>query len=216
MFSDFASAATFSVGGLRLNKQVKPLREIKRSNVVTQSLDFSCGAAGLSTVLNYYLEDPVSEQEIIQALLQLVPLEKVKQRRGFSLLDLKKFAEHKGYRVTGYKMDFDFLRELGKPVLVPIKFKNYRHFVIVKAVIGDRVFLADPAVGNVSVKDYKFRKMWGGGIGLVIEHAEDENIAHSDLSVDREDIIIADLKQYKRLLDQSLYRTAIYNTEFKQ
>ena len=78
-------------GGLRLNKKVKPMNVLKRRNVFTQSLDFSCGAAGLSTLLNFYLNDPVSEKEIIDALLKIVPLQKVKARKGFSLFDLKKY-----------------------------------------------------------------------------------------------------------------------------
>ncbi|HRZ40589.1 MAG TPA: cysteine peptidase family C39 domain-containing protein, partial [Candidatus Omnitrophota bacterium] len=122
-----ASAATFNVAGVRLTKDVKPLREIKRSNVISQSLDFSCGAAGLSTLLNFYLNDEVSEQEIIETLLTVVPIEKVRQRKGFSLFDLKTFAENRGYKVTGYQMDFEFLKNLDAPVLVPIHFRNYSH-----------------------------------------------------------------------------------------
>src|SRR3990172_10324258 len=97
-------AASFSFNGVRVNKNIKPMREIKHEKVITQSLDFSCGAAGLSTLLNYYLGDPVTENEIINTLLNTVPLEKVQERRGFSLLDLKKYAESKGYKVSGYKM----------------------------------------------------------------------------------------------------------------
>ena len=120
--------------------------------------------------MHYYLSDPVSEKEIINTLLKTVNLEKVKQRKGFSLLDLKRFAEFKGYKAAGYKMDMEYLKGLGKPVLVPIKFKNYRHFVIVKAVVGDRVFLSDPAIGNMTMKIGRFQSIWTEGIGLLVEH----------------------------------------------
>ena len=158
-------ATSFRVDGITLNKKVRSMKEIKSANIVTQSLDYSCGAAGLSTLLNYYLNDPISEKEIINTLLKSVSLTKVQQRKGFSLLDLKNYAESKGYKVTGYQMDFDFLQKLKKPTLVPIKFKNYRHFIIVKGVAGDRVFLADPAVGNVTMKINRFEKIWTAGIG---------------------------------------------------
>ncbi|MBZ0166558.1 MAG: peptidase C39, partial [Candidatus Omnitrophica bacterium] len=113
-------------------KKVKPLREIKQENIVHQSLDYTCGPAGLSTLLNYYLDDPISEKEIIEALHKHVPREKAIERGGFTLLDLKNFAQAKGYDVTGYRMDVEFLRNVKQPVLVRINFKNYSHFVIVK------------------------------------------------------------------------------------
>ncbi len=205
-------AVSFSVGGLRVNKEVRNMREIKRRNIVTQSLDYSCGAAGLSTLLHYYHGDAVSEKDIIATILQFVPLEKIKERKGFSLLDLKNFAQTKGYKVTGYKMDMDFLRKLGKPVLVPIKFKNYSHFVIVKAVLADRVFIADPAAGNMSMKIDKFKNIWTNGIGLIIER-EKSSLGYA-LQVKNEDMIIADYKLLRRLVDQAFIRTAVFTNEY--
>lgn len=207
--------ASFNVGGIRISKNVKTMREIKRKNVVSQSMDYSCGPAGLSTLLNYYLEDSISENEIINTLLKQVPLEKVKERRGFTLLDLKKFARSKGYNVTGYKMDVEFLRKLNKPVLVPIKFKNYRHFVIVKGVMADRIFIADPAVGNMSMKISKFEKVWTNGIGLLVEDASADGSTEYALKVDREDLIVSDYKRMRRLIDRGAIRTAIYPSEWK-
>ncbi len=209
-----ALAVSFTVGGVRLEKKdVKSMKEIKTHNINRQSLDFSCGAAGISTLLSYYFGHPVTEQEILGTLLQTVSLEKVKARRGFSLLDLKNFVELKGYKATGYQMDFDFLRELGKPVLVPIKFKNYRHFVIVKAVVGDRVFLADPAVGNMTMKTTRFANIWLDGIGLVIE---DPNVTAQDgLPVNEKDMLFADYKNAMRTAQQNVIRTAIFPNEYK-
>lgn len=208
-------AANFNFGGVRMKKDVKTMKELRQENVVTQSLDFSCGAAGLATLLNYYLNDPITETEIISDLLQIVPLEKVKERMGFSLYDLKKYSELKGYVVTGYKMDFDFLRDVGRPLLVPIKFKNYRHFVVVKAVIGDRVFIADPALGNVSVKDEKFKQMWTNGIGFVVEHSGDKTEeAQYALKVETEDIRFADYKKMRQLADITRLRTTIFPNEW--
>lgn len=206
-------AATFSVAGVRMNKQVKPMREIKRENVVMQTMDFSCGAAGLSTLLNYYLEEPVAEVEIINSLLQTVPLEKVLTRKGFSLLDLKNFAQTKGYKVTGYKMDLAYLRSLKKPVLVPVVFRKYRHFVIVRGVVGDRVFVADPATGNMSMKLGQFEKMWNTGIGLVVERAETSENDFA-LKVKEDDLLFADYKMMSRLIDQTAFRTAIFPGEY--
>ena len=208
-------AANFTVAGVSLQKNVTPMREIKRQNIVSQSLDFSCGPAGLSTLLNYYLNEKVSEAEIIQTLLKTVPLEKVKARHGFSLLDLKNFALSRGYKVTGYRMNEKFLRELKEPVLVPIKFKNYHHFVIIKGVSGDRVFIADPSAGNMSMKIGKFLSMWTSGIGLVVEKDDrNQKPAKYALQVNKKDIIISDYQEIRRLTDISTFRTTIHPGEF--
>ncbi len=208
-------ATSFISGGIRLNKKVTPMNEIKKKNIVIQSLDFSCGAAGLSTLLNYYLDDPIEEEEIILTLLETVPIEKVRARNGFSLLDLKTFAKLKGYKVTGYKMDTEFLKELNKPVLVPIKYRNYRHFVIVKGIVGGRVFIADPAAGNMSMKIFQFEKIWTRGIGLVVEAKNEDQSREYALKVKEHDLIVSDYKNIRNLVNNGLIRSAIYPNEYK-
>lgn len=210
-----AAAAVFSTAGVRLEKKVKPMREIKRQGVVPQSLDFSCGAAGLSTLLNFYLDHPVSEADIINHMLQVVPLQKVKERKGFSLYDLKNFAEMSGYKVTGYKMDMEFLKKLDKPVLVPIKFRNYRHFVVVRGVIADRVLIADPAAGNMSMKIGQFEDIWLDGIGLVVEDMS-KSAPNRDyvLKIRKQDYLVTNYKSMQRLINPDILRTAIFPGEF--
>ncbi|MCM8775675.1 MAG: C39 family peptidase [Candidatus Omnitrophica bacterium] len=211
-------AFQFSAANVRIQKKVKSIREIRDQHVVRQSSDFSCGAAGLSTILNYDLHDPVEEREIILDILRTTSLEKVKERKGFSLLDLKKFAERRGYQVTGYKMDMDFLRQMNHPVLVPIQFKNYRHFIIVKAVIGDRVFVADPAMGNMIMKAKWFERVWQDGIGMVIEDQRPRNpfkpVLPSSLRIDREDLIVASGKEARQAVQLQALRTSVFPEEF--
>lgn len=209
-------ATSFSAGGVRINKKIKPMRDIKHEHVVSQSMDVSCGPAGLSTLLNFYLKDPTTEIEIINSLLNQVPLEKVRERKGFTLLDLKNFAKAKGYDVTGYKdMDIEFLREIKRPVLVPISFKNFSHFVIVKGVIADRIFIADPTAGNMSMKTSKFEKIWTKGIGLVVEKPNHNENTEYALQVNTEDLLISDYKRLRQLIDKGAIRTAIYPSEWK-
>jgi len=213
-------AASINIGGIRVNKKCKSLREVRDDHVIRQSLDFSCGPAGLATILNYYLDDPTSEKEIIRELMKTCDLAKVQQRRGFSLLDLKEYAQSKGYNVVGYQMDLQFLKDLDRPVLVPIQFKNFRHFVVVRAVVGDRVFFADPAIGNMSMKAYKFNSIWQGGIGLVIESGEKmfrdpfQGPMDYPLRLSEKDIRVADTGRVIRNAQESVIRTAIFPSEF--
>lgn len=208
-----------SVGSINVNKKVKNIKEIRNKNIVKQSLDYSCGPAGLATILNYYLGDKIEEKDIIKVLLKTTSMQKVMQRRGFSLLDLKNFAQARGYTVTGYKMDIDFLRQLNKPTLVPIKFKNYRHFIVIKGVIGDRVFVADPTVGNTTMKISYFTRIWQDGIGLVIEREIPRDPFVSPLAakannIGNKDMVIVDYQSMERMLGNTVLRTAIFPDEY--
>lgn len=210
--------ASIFCADIRLNKKVKSMREIKDSKVIKQTLDYSCGPAGLATIFKYHFGESLGETEIINYLLQSIDIEKVKRRGGFSLLDLKRFAQAKGYKVEGYTMNMDFLKEQSVPVLVPIKFKNYRHFVVVKAVIGDRVFFADPAIGNMTMKIDRFERIWQKGIGLIIEGKVFRDPFISPLlfsmEVEKNDLTVVDYNNVKRIFETNLIRTAIFPTEF--
>lgn len=213
-----AFAMDIRVGDLRLNKKVKSIRQLRDHNVVRQSLDYSCGAAGLATILKYGFADAVEEKEIIKKLLTSDSYENIVKRHGFSLLDLKKFAEARGYNAIGYKMDVDFLRNLNAPVLAPIKFKQFRHFVVVKGVIGDRIYLADPALGNITMKKDRFTSIWQGGVGLVIERKNQKDNLNKGgfyfLKPDDKDATFADYKGIMRFFQASIMRTAVFPDEF--
>lgn len=209
-----ASPVSFTAGSLRISKDIKSLQEIRKEHIVSQTWDYSCGPAALATILTYYFEDEVSEEEIINYLLLTVDLEKVKKKKGFSLLDLKQFAKARGYRVCGYKMDLDFLVKLDKPVLVPINIKDYHHFVVFRGLRRDRVFLADPLFGRITMRADKFLKIWTGGIGLVLEKNDRDPSLDTPLSLtEKEDVTLSDA-YIQHILSQSAIRNAFSEKEF--
>ena len=161
-------AFSIDLGAVGVSKPVKNFKQIKNQYVIRQTLDYSCGPAALATLLSYYFQDKVTEDQIIKALIVTSDLEKVKRRKGFSLLDLKNFAKLRGYEVVGYRMDLEYLASFNKPVLVPIDIKDYSHFVIFRGLKGDRVFLSDPALGKMTMKSEKFLRLWSSGVGLVL------------------------------------------------
>jgi len=206
-------ALSLQAGSVSMNQKVKSVREIRDRHVVRQSTDFSCGAAGLATMLHYGLNDPAGEMEVIMGMLQTTNLQKVKARGGFSLLDLKRYAEARGYEAKGYKMDLDFLRGLEDPVLVPIQFKSYRHFIIVRGVIGDRVFVADPAMGNMIIKTSWFERIWQDGTGLVVKDPR-RHKKYNFLKVEKQDHIYVAGDNLKGYYETKGLRTQVFPTEF--
>lgn len=165
----FAAEVSFSpFSGARMSTAVESLLERRWTHIARQSLDISCGSAALATILRFQFGDPVTEEELIRAILKRVAQKEVNRRGGFTLLDLKRVATELGYTVHGYKLTFEQLAELRTPALVPVTIRGYKHFVVFRGVVGDRVVLADPAFGNLVVRDFLFQSMWQD-IALVIQ-----------------------------------------------
>jgi uncharacterized protein len=145
-------------------RQVKSLLEMRHKNVVVQQWDLSCGAAALTTILNYQHGDTVTEKEVATSLMGRAeyienPLI-VRMREGFSLFDLKRFADGRGYKGVGYgRLTLERLVEKA-PIIVPIKTNGYNHFVIFRGMLGNRVLLADPAWGNRTMRIEEFENSW--------------------------------------------------------
>ena len=153
-------------------KPVRSLLEIRRENVVVQQWDISCGAAALATILTYQHGDAVPEQKIAEAMLKRTDPLRVKYRGGFSLLDLKRFAESRGYTADGYmEVSLENLIEFG-PSIVPVSTSGYNHFVVFRGIVGDQVLLADPAFGNRTLTIEQFQKAWVQNMAFIVSRAD--------------------------------------------
>jgi predicted double-glycine peptidase len=161
------------------------LKELRDRYVVKQALDYSCGAAALATLLIYYYGDMTSEAEILNMLKeQLTPEElAIKTERGFSLLDLKKVAQKRGYRAAGFKLTPEQLTRLVAPVIIFVEPLGYKHFAVLRGVRNGMVHLADPARGNLRMRIDQFAghgNEWQGGIIFVLgKTGEEKSTAHT-------------------------------------
>ena len=155
--------------GTRATKTVRTLKEMREAQIVLQRWDMTCGAAALSTLLTYDFKDNTPETAVVVWILRRADPVKVRARGGFSLLDLKRFAQARGYRAEGFSdMSLEELGDLKTSAIVPIRSKGVDHFVIVRGVIGDRVVLADPAFGNMTMKTSQFQSVWKQGIAFIV------------------------------------------------
>ena len=157
-----------------VERDVDSLMDRRHAHVQLQERDYSCGAASMTSIFNFYLEDHVKEIDVIQGLLDIAKkkgtLEKIIQRRGFTLLDLKRYAESKGYTTSAFKLEFDDLVALGEPAIVPIIPNGYKHFVAFRGADKNFVYLADPSFGNLTQPIADFKRDWYGftNIALVV------------------------------------------------
>lgn len=168
-----AAGLGFNAGVARLHTDVKSLMEIRESQIVRQRWDYSCGSAALSTVLTHHLNDPTAESAVVVSILRRADPVRVRSRGGFSLLDLKRYLERRGYASAGYAdLSLADLEAFAVPPIVPISLKGYDHFVVFRGRYGDRVLLADPAFGNLTMSISRFEDLWKDGIGFVVTDVE--------------------------------------------
>lgn len=151
-----------------LRGPVTSLQESRNQHVVRQEWDLSCGAAALATVLTYQHSDPVPEKAIAEAMLRRTDPLTVRVKGGFSLFDLKRYVQSRGFDGTGYQgLDLAALQQLG-PTITPVNLGDYNHFVVFRGVVGDKVLIADPAFGNRTLDRETFERGWLGRIGFVV------------------------------------------------
>jgi predicted double-glycine peptidase len=178
-------AACSGASGARGQKFVRSLQEIRHDRVVLQKWDLSCGSAALSTLLTFDVDDPVAEEEIIATILRRTDPVKIRARKGFSLLDLKRFAVSRGHEADGYgKLDMKQLAQLG-PAIVPTVIGGNDHFVVFRGVEAGHVLLADPGFGNRSMTIDQFESVWPRRIAFVVKRRRDDHrpVAKPELTV---------------------------------
>ena len=126
--SSFTFAAPinfYGIGGVgAFTKPVTSLREGKFTNLVEQKYDFSCGAAALTTILQYAYHRDISELGVLEGLAAVSDEEVVKEK-GFSLLDLRHYIDSLGMRGRGYKVPAEMLERMNIPAIVRINIRGY-------------------------------------------------------------------------------------------
>jgi uncharacterized protein len=163
--SAFADPAMpLSAGPDHIAKSVRTLRDLRDESVVKQKFDYSCGAAALATLLNYYFSDSIPEKQLLAEMLNtLSPADRADRiARGFTLLDLKNAACRHGYQAEGAVLPLTSLPQLSGPVIVYLEQDGSRHFAVLRGIREDRVYLADPNRGNLRLDIRRFARVWPG------------------------------------------------------
>ena len=104
-------------------------------------------------------------------ILKTLTADEVKDRmkHGLAISDLRAPAVQMGYFSTIGTMTFQQLAQARVPLVVPLKIKDYDHFVVYRGMADGRVYLADSCRGNVRPTVAEFCQQWqkerraGGG-----------------------------------------------------
>jgi predicted double-glycine peptidase len=186
-----------------VKKEVLSYREIGRQNLVTQGLDYSCGAAALATIAKYFWGDDVGELDFIKIALQILTPEEFRdrQKNGLTLEDLKNVALKANYFSTVGRLKFNQLRESKVPLIVGMDIEGYKHFVVVRGTDDDYVYLADSIRGNLRIRHSEFKKQWQKNLVLVVAKRTVKPPENSLLSVQPQE------KEPRQLQSQAIRRS---------
>ena len=163
--------------------QVFPNQYFKYRHIVHQAFDYSCGSAALTTVLEYHLGLAVTEKDAMEGMLAHGESDKIIARRGFSLLDMKRYVATLGSDSAGFRGDINDLATLGQPAIVPIDYAGFKHFVVVKGIRDGKVYIADPSAGNIAFSVAEFAGLWDKGTLFVIYPSKTRPIVQSSLAL---------------------------------
>lgn len=152
--------------------QIQPAAVDQFRGIVRQGYDYSCGSAALTTLLNGYVGTQLNEKQTMDGLLRYGEYNRIIERRSFSLLDMKRFVTALGYTSGGYRGELKDLIALDKPAIVPIAYAGFKHFVVYKGYHDGRIYVADPALGNISFNADRFAEVWDNNTLFMIELAD--------------------------------------------
>lgn len=183
---------------------IKPAVEDQFRGIVRQAYDYSCGSAALTTLLNGYVGTSLTEQQTMSGLLQYGEYQRIIERRSFSLLDMKRFVTAIGLESGGYRGEFSDLVKLGQPAIVPISYAGFKHFVVYKAYKDGRVYVADPALGNISFDENRFKEIWDNNTLFVISVPESQ----------RKDLLALKDSDMRHVEDATVNRYAFVDVQY--
>ena len=168
--------------------QVYPNEYFKYKHIVHQAYDYSCGSAALTTILKFHLGLNINEQDAMKGMLEHGEQDKIIARRGFSLLDMKRYVATLGSESGGFRADMNDLAKLGEPAIVPIDYAGFKHFVVVKGIRDGKVFIADPSAGNIAFSVQEFAGLWDKGTLFVIYPSKTRPTVQSSLALTDQDL----------------------------
>ena len=158
----------YQIGGA-FSVPVASLKEVRFAATVRQQYDYSCGSAALSTLLTHHYHLPVGEDQVFEEMFRLGDQARIRVE-GFSLLDMKRYLEARGFQADGFQQPLERLVAANIPAIVLINEGGYNHFVVIKGVREGRVLVGDPAGGTRTLPRAAFEAAWVNQLLFVISN----------------------------------------------
>ena len=194
------AAAPGTVAGFQ-ERPVRSLLETRHQNVIIQEWDTSCGAAALATILRFQFGDQVTERSVAAGMVRQASADRVRGRGGFSLLDMKRYAESRGLAADGYADMTTGQLLRAAPAIVPVASHAGDHFVVFRGVVHGQAILADPAFGNRSIPYSEFESRWKDRLAFVVKA---KGAAANRLFATHRDLLRVDDDSERQAMDEAM------------
>lgn len=158
----------------QVRKRLVSMRERRYQDIIQQKFDFSCGAAATATILRHAYNFDVNEVDVILGLAKVAD-EELAREKGYSLLDIRHYVETLGLRGRGYELPPEMLAKLRIPTIALLDLRGYKHFVVVRKVTEDSVYVGDPALGNRIMSMEDFLESWNGAVFAILGRGFDRD-----------------------------------------
>ena len=109
-----------------------------------------------------------------------------------------------GFESGGYKGEFSDLIKQQQPAIVPISYAGFKHFVVFKAYKNGRVYVADPALGNISFDQERFKEIWENNTLFLINVPADQ----------KKDYLALQDADLRHVEDATINRYALVDTQY--
>jgi uncharacterized protein len=181
-------------------RTVEAAKPAQRKTIIRQTSQATCGPASLATLLTFYFNDPVTEEEMVK-------LTGTDNKTMAKLLDLRNASRARGYKADGFRMQLpQLLREVeksGVPVLVHFK-EPTQHFLLVVGSAGDFILVSDPSRGEVSIHQTDFLRRWDN-FALVVKTTRPVNSALVEKRKRSAETRIQTLRQASSLMSRTRF-----------
>ncbi len=132
--------------------------------VLRAQIDYSGASASLATALLKF-GMAASEDAAIEGMFTYGEIDKIVERRGFSLLDMKRYLAALGLDSAGYLLadldsDLASLVTGASQAIIPVNLFGITHFVIETGLDDQYLYLASPLFGNVAVPRPELDTVW--------------------------------------------------------
>lgn len=178
------------------NIPIKTWKEMRDAQVVKQDLDYSCGASSLSTILTYFYQQPITEQQI------LTEMNLTSMMASFQ--DLADVSQKYGFTAKGIATNYDTLKKLKVPAIVYLNHKRSDHFSVVKSINDTHITLADSSWGNRTLTKSQFEAMWHTRANDDLKGSVLLILPTTDAQKNDTDVTFIENKNSQKLLQQSV------------
>lgn len=130
-------------------------------DIQLSEFDYSGGSSSMQYVFNNKFDFNFTESEVMSDLFRYGDTEAIVDRKGFSLLDMKRVFEHYGYSAMGFRIipqeGFDYIEndlaelQSNTPFISPINFEGTTSFITILKINNQYITCLHPHLGYIQI-----------------------------------------------------------------